>query len=250
MNRILIASALLAGTISVASAADVYTPDSLKDTFQERSPISWTAFWVAGAGGYQFANYEGDLHVWDDTDTQNSPAFDKYLNIDGLGSEGLFGEVQVGFDQQINDRMFIGAFGGYNLNNGEHTITFTDTAGISTEILNISQDWGAVVGPRIGFIKDTNTAFYVAGGLAVGQLNINDAELVDDELIGWFGEVGAEHRFEGYENVRGFIAIRYTDYQAVTVAEGDVPKTNDDEFRATLDRDDIVGMMGIKLSLF
>jgi opacity protein-like surface antigen len=246
MNRILIASALLAGTISVASAADVYTPDSLKDTFQERSPISWTAFWVAGAGGYQFANHEGNIDFFEGEDTAN-------INLDGLGSEGLFGELQVGFDQQINERLFIGAFAGYNLNNGEHVDSVT---GIITpgefEVLNISQKWGAVVGPRIGFIKDANTAFYAAGGLAIGELEVTsdfDKEFkpTEDDLIGWFGEVGAEHRFEGYENVRGFIAIRYTDYQDLTIAE-DI--TDGDGFRATLDRDDIVGMMGIKLSLF
>jgi outer membrane immunogenic protein len=62
MNRILIASALLAGTISVASAADVYTPDSLKDTFTEDrvegTAVNWSGVYFGGAIGYGNSNHE------------------------------------------------------------------------------------------------------------------------------------------------------------------------------------------------
>jgi outer membrane immunogenic protein len=116
MNRILIASALLAGTISAASAADVYTPDSLKDTFTEdqytQSYGDWNGLYAGVNGGYGWGyrgtslneNCKGNNYPGSGKVGAKIPCFDP--GVVDLENEGWLAGVTVGANAQRGSVVF------------------------------------------------------------------------------------------------------------------------------------------------
>lgn len=228
-----------------------------------QAPRSWSGPWIGVVGGLSFFNtettfrdddydFDGVKKVW-----VHDPSDSDSLNIDGLGAEGLFGEVQIGYDHQVGTRLIIGALGGVNLSDAE----FSASANNGTnKVFDVSADyeWGGIIGGRLGYLKSLDTMFYVAGGWAYAQLgdtvgNVGgkpsgDFVLSGPELNGWFGEVGMETRVS--DNVFLTVAGRYTDYGSETLAEFGTLNPNgtgnDDVQSIEIDTDSLSVMVGLK----
>lgn len=260
------ALALLAGTSS-AMAADLGYEGSAKDGPSEApSYRNWTGLWVAALGGYQFSNSELNYDEKKFESGSSGPIDESgSLTVDGLGAEGLFGEIQLGLDKQIGQRIVVGVFGGLNLSQGEFEISassFDSDAVVkdkNASILSLEQEWGGVAGARLGYLTTPNTMFYVAGGWAFGEIGKFKSDFAnggkggdvfkdqETDLNGWFGEVGMESRLtEINENLYFTLAGRYTDYSAITLEEGTTGQYQDS---LEVDHDTLAAMAGLKLKL-
>lgn len=260
---------------ATASAADIYGRDNTtpQDAYQQAAPShSWTGLWLGAVGGYQFSNSAVDFNakeVQGDEGSETVPlgGTEKSfgLSLDGLGAEGFFGEAQLGYDKQIGQRTVVGVFGGFNLNNAEFSLdasafnAWDDPQSESANILSFEQEWGGVLGARVGLLKSQDTMFYLAGGWAfgeMGEVKSGGAPVFADQetdLSGWFGEVGMESRIpELGNNVYLTVAGRYTDYGAITLdSNSDVGGCGNDtcSYNLELDHDTLAVMVGLKAKL-
>lgn len=263
-KKLLLTASLLALTSGSALAADLGR-GGLKDgpayDGGESAARSWTGFWLGALGGYQIANSKIDAgsewHCEDYRESEN-------ISIDGAGQQGLFGELQLGYDYQINKRLVAGVFGGLNINNAEFSInarqSFSDgetTRSDGASILSFEQKWGGVIGPRLGYLTSPSTMFYVAGGWAFGEMgkvksggkdvfteDNGFSHGQDTSLSGLFGEVGMESRLDG--NLYLKVAGRLTSYGSLDLAseaEGDADHGS--SAHIDLDHDVLAGMVGV-----
>jgi len=228
---------------------------------------TWTGVYLGALGGYQFSNsvLEYGEECFDD---EGEKVRGSSVEIDGLGADGLFGEIQLGFDKQVGTRLVLGAFAGVNLNNAEFEVSGSQFFGAndpnngSFSALTFSQEWGGVLGARAGFLTTQNTMLYVAGGWAFGEMSDLESEIIggpdgdggklfdkqETDLNGWFAEVGMETRVS--DNVYLTVAGRYTDYSAITLAEGsDESCCGTINQKLELDHDTLSVMAGLKVKL-
>lgn len=231
--------------VSGAYASDLSLKDSPGDVASPGRAVSWTGPWIGIAGGYDFANDKL-------TESEHYGDESGKISVDGLGSQGLFGELQLGYDRQLGNRPYvISVFGGLNLNDNEFSIDASG-GGEHVNILSIEQEWGGVLGARVGMLKSPDTMFYVGGGWAFGKMGDvkSDGEKVFDDqetdLSGWFGELGMETRV--YQNVYLSVAGRYTDYGSINLAH---ESGCEGECSASIDLDvhDLTVMTGLKIKL-
>lgn len=226
MKRIITTSLMLILSSASANAADIFG-GSLKDTPLDVSTSrTWTGPWIGIAGGAIFSN---NVLNYDANQTDGESSYHAGFEVDGSGAKGVFGEAQLGYDWQVSSRLLVGLFGGLNISNDEFEASI-QSGGYSAK-LTMEQEWGGVLGPRVGFVNG-NSLFYAAGGWAFGELSKVRATLSngqqsvggdvfpdqETDLSGWFGEVGLEHKFDNSMSLK--VAGRYTDYGANTLAQG------------------------------
>ncbi len=255
-------AALLGVSLMIASpamASDIFGKGgSTKDApaGYEARTANWTGPWIGLVGGIQFNNDVLNYNYADTCcDTSGS------AEIDGLGSQGLFGELQAGYDRQFG-RIVVGVFGGLSMDNGEFSANISEAHGNSSGSAKVSyeQEWAGVLGPRLGFASG-NSLFYAAGGWAFGELGkvkFSEQEngqgtsgdafpKQETDLNGYFIELGMERKFEGMPGLSLKVAGRYTDYGAIdllryTEAYDDCAEST----RIELDRDDLKVMVGLR----
>lgn len=202
MKRFALAAMTAALMSSGAYAADVYSKGSLKDTeVAVEASRTWTGLWLGAFGGYSMNNTELSLNSFHDNG-------DKSLNkgrLDGLGGEGLFGEVQAGYDRQIG-RLVVGCYGGVNFSGAE-----TEASGKGAS-LKIEEDIAYLAACRFGALLNKDTLVYVAGGYRWQDVDITvtdgASKTFTEDFDGFLGEVGLETRISG--GLFGRLAARYT----------------------------------------
>jgi opacity protein-like surface antigen len=254
-----IAASLVIFSPNFAQSSDLL--DSLNDPAPQGTAVNWSGIWVGAMGGYQFSNSELDF---DYDDAGSGDSVERWQTIDaainGLGMEGFLGEAQIGYDQQVSDRLLIGLFAGYGINNAEFEAGFASDSDLAylqdSGSISYSQDWHGVLGARVGLIKSPDTMFYGAGGWAFGKLDaisLTDStgttekfDPEDKDLSGWFVELGAEHRLAG--NIYGTFSGRYTSYGSNTLVSGDECIYGPDpcSFSLDVEKDDLAVMVGLK----
>lgn len=251
-----VAMAVLAFTAYSASAADLGFIGSTKDPAPSGYSLqTWTGFWVGLGGGAQFGNdvldynYSHDNKHWDEYDYTAS-AF-----IDGMGRQGLVGELSLGYDRQFG-AMVLGIMGGLNID----TTEFEGGVAGPNDSLKVSyeNEWAGVLGPRLGYSFNGNhSMLYAAGGWAfgeIGNVKVNGVDLFqtengfaknqDTNLSGWFAEVGGEHRFDDRWSLK--LSGRYTQYGKIDLAKETVETDcYEDEHHLTLKPRDLKAMATI-----
>lgn len=262
ISRIALAASSLLALTGPAFAADPYDRGSLKDGGYEAQPTrNWSGLWLGALGGYQIANDKLKANEeWHCEDY----AYSNGVSLDGLGQQGLFGEIQVGYDRQVSERLVAGVFGGLNISGGKFSVDasasetihgVTNSEGVN--LLSFEQKWGGVIGPRLGYLTSPSTMFYVAGGWAFGELGKVKSDGKDvftkangfshdqeTSLSGVFGEVGMETQLTGDLYLK--VAGRYTKYSAIDlVSESTGDVTEGASVHATLDHDALAGMVGL-----
>lgn len=229
VSLIALAAALSLG-VSGAQASDLYNGASTKDDGGYQVYRNWNGLWVAALGGYQMSRNEVTGRADWDKD-KSDPGFAQ-LVIDGLADGGLTGEAQVGFDHEVvANRITLGVFAGYNISDASFETDFSSSALNSNfSVLSFEQDWGGVLGGRVGFIKSQDTAFFLGAGWAFGEMSpvnsdfkgVNDFLADQDtDLSGWFVQAEMETRVrEVSDNLKLKMLVRYTDYGDMNLANG------------------------------
>ena len=206
MQKIFAAVVALALTSGAAAAADAYDKKgaSVKDVkIETTAEKSWTGIWLGAFGGYTMTNTELSLDHFSDYG-------DKHENrgkVDGLGGEGLFGEVQLGVDKQIG-RLVVGAYGFLGESNSK--TTFSDGDGGRGSVKE-KFGWGAA--GRAGLLVNNNNLVYLAAGYRQldTEIEITDSDSLKQTWDGYFGELGLESRLTSISDNAYFrLAGRYT----------------------------------------
>jgi outer membrane immunogenic protein len=194
-KKLLIAAASSTILSTTAFAADITIQS---ETVQpEANSYNWNGFYVGIGGGAGAINHELNLLGID--------------ILDGIGAEGLFGEVTVGYDHMISERMLVGAFASYRFGDIATTLDVNLFGGSFD--FDLVADRGYDLGARLGFKISPTSLAYVTGGYthqrfsADGDFGIN----YEWDADGYFAGAGletalfgnwtakAEYRFSQFE---------------------------------------------------
>ncbi len=227
------AAAACLGMAAPAMASDMYD-GSMKDAPAPMPVATWTGFYIGagvGAGavvheldvnafGDYYADKCGELdHVIPTESFSNlrsieleKPYIPVYemdhcggseasLNFDGIGGEGLFGTVQVGYDWQFKPRAVFGFFADADFTNISTDLDFSASGtellrprnGEATSYVNgpsrgeitgdgeVDLNWMWTIGARLGFLPTPDTLVYILAGYS--QAEFDDPSLT----INWGG---------------------------------------------------------------
>jgi outer membrane immunogenic protein len=173
MKKILWAVAAAATLATPAFAADIPRRQPIADTvYIPAAPAGvWTGFYVgAHLGGAFGSNFRNDVGY-------------------GLGgASGFLAGVQAGYDYQFN-RVVLGVAG--DLTYSTVSRRYID---LTPSDIRAKQDWSGSLRARLGYAVQDNMLLYVTGGLALGNVRLNDAVLGTSQSrmgVGWTLGAGA-----------------------------------------------------------
>jgi len=199
MARILKIVGVLAAIILMTGAAHAAGPTDDKSSFD------WSGVSIGAFAGYSWV----DLEYYE----PDYPGYDRNPDFDGF-SGGVF----LGYNYQF-DSIVLGveADGGYvDLSEGR------DKNALNNDYSAFEIDWNAHFRARIGFALDS-TLFYVAGGLALAEVTVDDKDSgygEDDAThVGWTLGTGIEYAMT--KNLRARIEYLYDDYGSEDYKIGD-----------------------------
>ncbi|RWP38890.1 outer membrane beta-barrel protein [Mesorhizobium sp.] len=170
------AKSLLLGAVSVlalgsaSQAADALVP------VVETSAFNWSGIYVGfgvGAGA--------NVH-------ELSSDFLPGFSLNGIGGEGVYGELTVGYDYMVSPRFLIGGLLDARIGNIETTL---DVAGLEA---SVRETYGFDAGLRAGYLFTPNTLGYVLGGYSWQKykLDTNAGFDLDWDQSGYFVGAGVE----------------------------------------------------------
>jgi outer membrane immunogenic protein len=148
----------------------------------------WTGFYIgigAGAGAVV---------------TELSDGFDSF---NGIGSEGVFGTVVVGYDRQLTSRIVGGIFADYD---------FASNASTDFDGISIDQKNTFSIGARLGVLTSPTTLWYGTAGYTQTEFDLRGLPDfkgyfvgggVESQLVGGWN-LRAEYRFSQFDSERIF----------------------------------------------
>lgn len=225
MRKAMIAAvAALGGMSTTAYAADL-DGGSYKDApVAYEATKTWTGFYIGagiGAGAsvtdlsvneyyHEYDSYKNDgpqalVSNGGGPELSSSEAF----GLDGIGGEGVFGTVQLGYDRQLSSRFVIGAFVDYDFSN------------ISTEVrlygekaeIDLDHMWSA--GARLGWLATPDTMWYALVAYTQGEYDVSELGGSDFDFNGWSLGAGVETRLGDNWSLKG--EYRFTQFDKETL---------------------------------
>ncbi len=171
---------------------------SLKDIPEPLPPvITWTGFYIGGGIGAGAvvhelkANAFADEYYYDggcstlsvceafsSSDLISYNLLDASLNFDGIGGEGIFGTLQIGYDWQFDTRGVFGFFADADLSGIETDLDFSASSGGETFLSGdgeVDMDWMWTIGARLGYLATPDTLIYFLIGYT--QAEFDDPKL-------------------------------------------------------------------------
>lgn len=184
-------AALLLGASSIAAlASSAYAADAVA-TEAPAAGFDWSGVYVGFGGGVGAALHEFNL----------GGLFD----LNALGSDGVFGEVSVGYDHMVTERLLVGALASARYGNlGSVPFLFSPDAKLDTK-------YGFDAGLRAGYLVTPEMLGYVIGGYSWQKFKLSDAVFATDwSSDGYFAGVGLETVLSGNWTVK--TEYRYSNY--------------------------------------
>ena len=221
MQKTILAATLAAvfGMGGTAYAADL-NGGSLKDA-PYVPETSWTGFYLGVGGGGAMTN--DDLKLSDTY--KNKSRKNSSAEVKGLGGEGGFGSVQVGYDRQFGG-FVAGVFFDYDFDSVNGDISITDNGKTHKASWSLNDSWSA--GGRLGYLVNPSTLAYALAAYTEADYSLpkglsnptRDGYTVggglETKLGGnWF--VKAEYRFTQlntvtlYDNASKSTTVKLTD---------------------------------------
>ena len=194
---------LLAAVSSAAIASAAQAADAVIEEAPVVTGYNWSGLYVgAGVGvgatvhGLGLSNILGPLDV----------------DANGLGGEGFFGEVSVGYDYLVSPRFLIGGFADFRFGNIGPEL---ELGGGSIELTN---QYGFDVGGRVGYLFNPTTLGYVLGGYSWQRFKLDGDGGIDfeEDRDGYVVGVGMETVLTGAWTLK--TEYRYADYGDDVVA--------------------------------
>ena len=204
----------------IGMGASAYAADlggSMKDTPVYSVPKSWTGFYLGAGIGAGASVTDVDVNVQDCCGGEAKGESYNILNFDGIGGEGLFGTVQLGYDYQLSQSFVIGAFVDYDFSN---ISTDLDVFGFSAN-LDLDHMWS--VGARFGWLATPDTLWYALAAYSQAKYDLSDnaglAQFTDvGSFDGWTAGLGVETRLTDNWSLKA--EYRFTQFDGETIFGG------------------------------
>jgi outer membrane immunogenic protein len=182
-----VAAALM---LTAGQAAADGLPSKGRVKAPEAATPTWSGFYVgvgvgAGAVVHDLTVTQQDYCGYDSyCPALSAPSYGNSFNFDGIGGEGIFGTIAIGYDHVIRPGWVGGVFADY------------DFSGISTDIslngeglsLDHTSSWS--VGGRLGVLVNPTTLLYGAAGYT--QAEFDFGPLGSPTFSGYFVGAGIE----------------------------------------------------------
>lgn len=190
MKKLIVGVAAALSLVTSNAAADGIDrapPPSIAAPYAPPPIATWSGFYIGAGAGAGAVVHEITVDNID---------FGELVSFDGIGGEGAFGTVIVGWDWQVGATTVFGVFADY------------DFSGISTDAsalngfvdASLDHDNSWSVGARLGWLSNPGTLWYLTGGYTqadfeasadIDGFNVFDA---DDTFDGYFAGAGVDAR--------------------------------------------------------
>jgi len=202
MRKTLVCAAAAAcfGLAAPAMAGGMYE-GSMKDAPVVTPAASWTGFYIGGGVGAGAVVHELDVNAYEDkfkkkgcenenySETasyvnghETASCGDYYLtessdfnfNFDGIGGEGIFGTLQIGYDWQFAPRGVFGLFADADLTAIETDLDFSASTNGDTWLSGsgeMEMDYMWTIGARLGYLATPDTLVYVLVGYSQAEFD-------------------------------------------------------------------------------
>jgi outer membrane immunogenic protein len=162
------------GTFAYAGPEQIASKDFKQPVVMpETCPIDWTGFHVGVHVGYGWGNGDTDI----DPLPSEQTFVDLTHNALDLGTEGIFGGGQAGYDHQFG-RFVLGVeadISASDISGKKTQVGIRDIFGILVENRALDTEenieWFGTLRARVGFTPCCRLLLYVTGGLAYGEVN-------------------------------------------------------------------------------
>ncbi|WP_137934276.1 outer membrane protein [Mesorhizobium comanense] len=172
--------------MSAAHAADMVQPVAA-------SGFNWSGAYIGIGGGFGA--------------TVHKVSVAPFVDFNGIGGNGVFGELTAGYDYMVNERFLLGGFIDANYGNiGPSLSAF----GLDANLQNV---YGFDVGVRAGYLLNPNTLGYVLGGYSWQHFKLDASSIGFDYTEnrgGYVLGVGMETVLRGNWTLK--TEYRYADY--------------------------------------
>ncbi|MEZ5790282.1 MAG: outer membrane beta-barrel protein [Nitratireductor sp.] len=131
------------------------------------------------------------------------------LDFNGIGAEGVFGELTIGYDYMLTQRMLVGVSADYRFGNIATTLDIGAPLGFDADV---TLDHGYDILARLGYLVTPSTLAYVLGGYSHQHfdLSTNIGFGLDWDSDGYVVGAGLETVLSGNWTLKG--EYRYTEY--------------------------------------
>jgi outer membrane immunogenic protein len=133
-----------------------------------------------------------------------------YTSFDGVGSEGVFGTVIVGYDRMLTSRVVGGIFADYDFASNVSTDLSSYGGGISADQKNTF-----AVGARLGVLSSPTTLWFGTVGYTQTELDLKSLGVGTPDFSGYFVGGGVESQLHGGWNLRA--EYRYSQFDSESV---------------------------------
>jgi outer membrane immunogenic protein len=182
----------LAGAVALLSSSAL--ADGMAGNRTAASAPSWTGLYVGAGIGAGAVVHDISL-------------FGGAFSLDGIGGEGAFGTVIIGYDRQLTSNIVAGIFVDYDFSNISTGLSF----GPFSASLDHKNSWS--VGARLGMLTSPTTLWYGTAGYTQADFEIdtNFFGTIDlPEFKGYFVGGGVESQLRGGWGLRA--EYRFTQF--------------------------------------
>jgi outer membrane immunogenic protein len=110
------------------------------------------------------------------------------VEFDGIGGEGIFGTVSLGYDRAIAPGWVAGVFTDYDFGGAQ-----TELSIVGLNLLSLDQTYTWSIGARLGFLANAGTLIYGTAGYTQTELELNILGLsLAETYSGYFLGAGVE----------------------------------------------------------
>ena len=205
-----VAAALM---LTAGQAAADGLPSKGRVKAPEAAPPSWSGFYVgAGIGAGAVVH---DLTVTQEDycghcDAAAGSYGTNVFNFDGIGGEGIFGTLTIGYDHVIRPGWVGGIFADYDFSN-----ISTDVS-LNGEGISLEHSYSWSIGGRLGFLANPTTLLYGAAGYT--QAEFDFGPLGSPTFSGYFVGAGIETFLR--QNWTLKLEYRFTQFDSESLGEG------------------------------
>ncbi|MDF1776185.1 MAG: outer membrane beta-barrel protein [Rhizobiaceae bacterium] len=137
------------------------------------------------------------------------------FNFNGIGGEGIFGDINIGYDHQFNDRFVGGIQIAGRFSNMQTELNVFGGSG------DITADYGIDVLARLGMLVGDRSMAYVIGGYSWQHFDLSTSPAIfsyDWDANGFTVGTGLEVAFS--QKITGFTEYRYSRYESEDFGSG------------------------------
>jgi outer membrane immunogenic protein len=212
MKVVFLTAASFLSLTSVSLAADyIAAPPA---DHQPQETMQWSGFYVGGAIGAGAVIHQFDI-----------PALGG-VSLNGLGGEGIFGELTAGYDWRFGNRMLAGVSANARYGGIKSSLS---TPGPNADV---TLDYGFDVIGRVGTLVGPSTLAYVLGGYTYQHFDIGTNAGFSYDWGGHGFVVGAGMETAISKRMTVKLEYRYSQFGAETIALGNPAGAN---FQNTID---------------